>query len=824
MASDAVATQRGLQGLTEDQVRDRVKAGLVNDVPDAHVRTVGDIVRANVVTRFNILLGILLVVVIAVAPVQDALFGVVLVVNTVIGIVQELRAKRTLDKLALLSAPKARVLRAGNVQDIAVSGVVLDDVLELRPGDQLVVDGTVLAANGMEINESLLTGESDPVLKQPGDSVLSGSFVAAGSGRMAATKVGKDAYAVTLTAEAKKFTLVKSELRAGIDVILVIVSWAIVPTVALLVWSQLEATNSVKEGLRGAIAGAVGMVPQGLVLLTSVAFAVGVVRLGRRQALVQELPAIEILARVDVVCFDKTGTLTEGRLVVEDLIQLDPAVDPRPAIAAVAASDPAPNATLAAVAEGFPPVGDWIATSSVPFASDRGWSGATFENASTWVVGAPDVIGLLPGARERAQRLAMQGHRVLAVARTSSPLRGTTLPDGLQSVALIVLGDRIRADTVDTLAFFASQGVQAKVISGDHPATVGAIAARAGLHGADSAVDGRHLPENAAEFSNAIESTHVFGRVSPRQKRRMVQALQARGHTVAMTGDGVNDVLALKDADIGVAMGSGSSATRAVAQIVLLDGAFSSLPVVVAEGRRVIANIERVANLFVTKTVYAMALALAVGVAGWAFPFVPRHLTLVGTLTIGAPAFVLALAPSNRRARPGFVKRVLRFAIPTGALAAAATFTAYGLAVDESLPLIQSRTTATIVLASIGMFALIANSRPLTTGTKWLIGSMIALLVVVLISPWWREFFELEMPPLVVLLAATGIVGLTGAVMYVSLRTLGWLQHVPEILTPEVARETLVALSERAKGLGQRLRRRDQDDGNTSSKTDQPSS
>lgn len=780
----AAASDFARRGLSDAQVAERRARGLVNDVPDTPSRTVKEIVRANVVTRFNILLSVMLLVILIAGPVQDALFGIVLVVNTGIGIVQELRAKATLDRLALLSAPRARVVRGGVVLELPIAEVVLDDVIELRAGDQVVVDGRLLTAEHLEVNEALLTGESEPVAKGPGAGCLSGSFVVAGRGRYQATKVGKEAYAVRLAEEARRFTLVRSELRAGIDWVLAMVSWAIVPTVGLLVWSQLRAASGVREAARGAVAGTVGMVPQGLVLLLSVAFAVGVVRLGRRKVLTQELPAVEGLARVDTICFDKTGTLTEGRLEVVGVEQIDPGLDPAPVLAALAAADPSPNATLAAIGAHFPLQGaEWTARRVVPFSSARKWSGASFDGAGSWVLGAPEVV--LPDERSvmtMAEDHAAHGRRVLALARAEGPWQEQRLPAALRPAALVVLGDRVRPTAAETLRYFAEQGVSAKVISGDHPRTVAAIAAEVGIPGADRVVDARELPSDRDELGRVLEDSTVFGRVSPHQKREMVAALQQRSHVVAMTGDGVNDVLALKDADISIAMGSGSPASRAVANLLLLDASFDVLPDVVGEGRRVIANIERVANLFVTKTVYALLLALAVGVAGRPFPFLPRHLTVVGSLTIGIPAFFLALEPSARRARAGFVKRVLRFALPTGTLAALATFLAYELARVENVTLAEARTTATFVLASIGLFALVIVSRPLTTGRRAVVAGMTAGLLLLAVVPSWRAFFALNFPRPVVVLAAVGIVGLTGAFMYFALRALGWLQHMPELV------------------------------------------
>ena len=772
----------GLDGLSSAEVQERIDRGEVNDVPHGTSRTVAEIVRANIFTRFNMLLGVLVVVVLFVAPIQDALFGFVLVANASIGIVQELRAKQALDRLALLTAPRARVVRQGAVGELAVDLVVLDDVLELQPGDQIVVDGVVLASTGLEIDESLLTGESDPVAKDPGDGVLSGSFVAAGAGRYRATKVGKEAYAVRLAEEARKFTLVRSELRAGVDWILGLVGWLLVPTEILLIWSQLEANESLKEAIRSAVAGTVGMVPQGLVLLTSVAFAVGVVRLGRQNVLVQELPAVEGLARVDVICFDKTGTLTEGKLTVHEVQYLTETQDLIPALGALAATDPTPNGTVRAIASAFShPVG-WRARAQMPFSSDRKWSGTSFATQGTWVLGAPEVE--FPGERrviDKAEIPAADGYRVLAVGHTAQSLHAEVLPADLRPMGLVVMGDRIRDDATKTLEFFERQGVDTKVISGDHPRTVAAIARRVGIRNAERVVDARDLSEDNPGFGDAVEQGVVFGRVTPHQKRRMVAVLQERGHTVAMTGDGVNDVLALKDADIGIAMGSGSSAARAVAEVVLVDGDFDHLPAVVAEGRRVIANIERVANLFVTKTVYAMLLVFAVALAGQAFPFLPRHLTVVGSLTIGIPAFFLALEPTGRRARRGFLFRVMRFALPTGTLAAFATFAAYNLALAEGVSLSGARTVATLVLSGMGFFALLIVSRPLTWMRRVLIGGMVFSLLLIIVTPFGRQFYAIDLPDLVVLLAAGGIVGVSGGVMYFALRTMGWLQQVPQV-------------------------------------------
>ena len=736
-------------GLTSEQAATRVAAGQANRQAHRPSRTVRQIVRANVVTRFNAILGALLAVIVVVGPFQDALFGIVLVSNTLIGIVQELRAKWALDRLALLTAPKAVALRDGKPVELAVDQVVLDDVLALRPGDQVVVDGVLVATDGVEVDESLLTGEAEPVTRHAGEEVLSGSFAAAGTGWYRATRVGADSYAARLAREARRFTLARSHLRAAIDRILRGVTWLMVPTGALLVSSQLVHNEDLADALRGSVAGVGSMVPEGLVLLTSMAMALGVIRLGRRKVLVQELPALETLARVDVVCLDKTGTLTEGAMTLAE-VKLLAAGPVREALGALAAADPSPNASMRAIAAEFPPHADWDATVVVPFSAARKWSGASFGGQGAWVLGAPEVLldrAVSRAAETQVASRAAAGQRVVLLARSPAGLAGGTLPAGLQPAALVVLEDRVRPQAAATLAYFAEQGVALKVMSGDDPRTAGAIAAQVGLAGASSAVDARRLPEGGDELADAMEAGTVFGRVSPHQKQSMVTALQARGHVVAMVGDGVNDVLALKDADIGVAFASGSGASRAVAQLVLVDNSFDSLPAVVAEGRRLIANVERVANLFVTKTVYATLLALSVGVAQLPFPFLPRHLTVVTALTIGIPAFFLALAPNAARARHGFVRRVLTFAVPAGTLAAAATFLTYALMRGEGLTLPETRTLATTALFSVAFWVLTVVARPLTRLRRWLLGLMVCSFGCVLTFEPLRSFYGLELGP-----------------------------------------------------------------------------
>ncbi len=507
----------------------------------------------------------------------------------------------------------------------------------------------------------------------------------------------------------------------------------------------------------------------GVRMANGVAYAVAVVRLGRRRVLVQELAAVEGLARVDVVCLDKTGTLTEGDIAVSRTVVLDHTQALTEALGALARADPSPNASLRAIASSYPAPHGWTAGARVPFSSTRKWAAATFAAKGTWLLGAPDVMlaGHVDGAaRRQADDLAGDGNRVLLLARSPGPVGGVGLPASLVPVGLIVLAERLRPEASAILAYFHGQGIAVKIISGDNPATVGAIARRVGLAGGDEPLDARGLPLEPDQLADAMQSHSVFGRVSPHQKRSMVAALQARGHVVAMTGDGVNDVLALKQADIGVAMGSGTSASRAVAQLVLLDDAFEVLPAVVAEGRRVIGNVERVGKLFVTKTFFAMVLSLAVVVAGVPFPFLPRQLTIVSTLAIGIPAFFLALAAHARRARSGFVRRVLNLAVPAGVLAAASTLAGYAFARHQpQVSQAQARTAATMVLFAVSLWVLVILARPFTGWRGILVAVMGGSFLLDLAVPGLKRFYALDLPPLKVVLACLLIAATASAAL-----------------------------------------------------------
>ncbi|TDH50405.1 cation-translocating P-type ATPase [Mycobacterium talmoniae] len=774
-------------GLTDADVAQRVADGKTNDVPSRAARSVPEIIRANVFTRINAILGVLLLIVLSTGSLINGLFGLLIIANSVIGMIQEIRAKQTLDKLAIVGQAKPVVRRQSGTRALAPGEVVLDDIIELGPGDQIVVDGDVVEESGLEVDESLLTGEADPITKNAGDPVMSGSFVVAGTGAYRATKVGRAAYAAQLAEEASKFTLVKSELRTGINKILQFITYLLVPAGLLTIYTQLFTTHvGWRDSVLAMVGALVPMVPEGLVLMTSIAFAVGVVRLGQRRCLVQELPAIEGLARVDVVCADKTGTLTENGMQVSGVAELGHPTDGvAQVLAGLAAADARPNASMAAIGAAYPHPPGWAVTATAPFKSATKWSGVSFREHGNWVIGAPDVL-LDPAsaAAARAEHLGAQGLRVLLLAASDVPVDHPDAPGAVTPVALVVLEQKVRPDAGATLDYFAAQQVSVKVISGDNAVSVGAVADKLGLHG--ETMDARQLPTEPAELADVVAECTTFGRVRPDQKRAMVHALQSRGHTVAMTGDGVNDVLALKDADIGVAMGAGSSAARAVAQIVLLDNKFATLPYVVGEGRRVIGNIERVSNLFLTKTVYSVLLALLVGIAGlgskWfgadplLYPFQPIHVTIAAWFTIGIPSFILSLAPNNERAHSGFVRRVMTAALPSGLVVGIATFVSYLVAYQgreaTAAQQLQASTAALITLLVSAVWVLAVAARPYEWWRVLLVVVSALAYVVIFSIPLAREKFLLDPSNLAVTATALGI----GALGAAAIEVLWWIE------------------------------------------------
>ena len=753
VSGPSASTQRS-RGLTRSEVDERRAAGRVNRVPDRTSRTYGDIVRSNIFSRFNAIISVLAGVIFVVGDPIDALFALVMVLNTAIGIVQEARAKHTLDHLRVLIAPTITVIRDGAEQSVAPADLVVDDLVRLSAGDQVPVDATVVESNALEVDESALTGEADPVPKQVGDEVQSGSAVIAGSALVVAVRVGDDAWIHRLVAQAKEFVLTTSEIRSGVDQLLRVVIWMIGPLAALLLWSQLRSNDDVADALVSAVAGVVGLVPQGLVLLVSMAMAVAIIRLSRNHVVVQELHAVEGLARIDVLCVDKTGTLTTGRFELEEIIGLGADIDVvRDGVGALAASETTPTASTRVLAEAVTMPQGWNAIDHVAFSSARKWSATTFADRGTWLLGAPEVLldaaGTPVGSpfRTTVTRLTADAKRVLLVARSDRSLDGRPeLPLELEPLGLVVLSEQLRPDAAEIMDYFLQQHVAVKIISGDSAATVSAVAGRLGIEGADDHVDLRLV--DLEMLDEAIEQNTVFGRVLPEQKRDLVEALQRAGHNVAMTGDGVNDIPALKRADIGIAMDTATPATKSVAQLVLLDGRFDRLPNVVAEGRRVVANMERVSSLFVSKTVYAAVFALAIGVSGAVFPFLPRHMSLVSELTIGVPAFVLSFRAADQPTRPGYLKRVLRFAIPAGLVAAMVTLASYSLIrsglFDASLA--EARTASTFALVGVAFWILYRVMRPLDRYDVVVLLTLIAAFVAIISIELTRDFYALDWP------------------------------------------------------------------------------
>jgi len=754
------------QGLSSAQVQQRVDAGQTNAAPDVRSRSLGDIVRANTFTWFNGLIGVLWVAMVLVAPIQDSLFGFVIVANTAIGVIQEWRASRTLAKLAVIGEAKPCVIRDGQQLHVFANEVVLDDIVVLNVGDQLVVDGPILQASGLEIDESLLTGEADPIHKRVDDVVFSGSFVVAGTGMYRASKVGANSFAAGLTEQAKQFHLTNSELRDSLDRFIKIISYLLIPVGTLLLISQLyRAHLPFKEALRGTIAGVVTMVPEGLVLLTSIAMAIAVIRLAQRRVLVQDMPAVEVLARVDTVCMDKTGTLTLPGMQVTESIALNGCDRDviEQVLGCLAHIDQSGNPTVTAIAARFPDP-HLTVDGQVPFSSARKWSAISIPGRGWWVMGAPEV--LLSEAEhhvvlQQARQHAATGARVLMLGRAEQEPSAEHGVAALDPAALIVLDQQLRPDAAQTVAYFLGQGVHVKVISGDNAETVGAIALRAGVPGADTPIDARTLPADEHELVMAMSAASVFGRVTPTQKHAMVNALQSSGSTVAMTGDGVNDVLALKYADLGIAMGTGADATRAVAQLVLLDDQWSVMPNVVAEGRRVLGNIERVSDVFLTKTFYGMILSLTTAIFAVAFPLLPRHLSLLGALTIGIPGFFLALMPNTDRFRPGFFRRVVLFSAPAGVIAALCAFASYGLALHYGELLANAQSAATVTLFIVTTAVLTVSARPLIAIRIAIVALMVVMFLGVLYIPFLSKFFalSLEAEKYSVIAIAVGAVG-----------------------------------------------------------------
>ena len=764
-------------GLSKQDVAERQTDGRDNAVKTSSSRSIVDIIRANVFTLFNgIILGAMVLVLLT-GSWKDAVFGVVIIVNTGIGIVTELKSKRTLDKLSILVASDYLVHRDGADMEVPHDDIVLDDLLWIRSGEQVPADGAIVETWGLELDESMLTGESRTVRKKAGNEVYSGSTAVSGMALIRVTAVGEHSYAAKITAEAKVFKKTTSDLNKGINTILKVMTFIVVPLCVLLVWSQMNAvggwshalaTGQWRQAVVSAVAGVVGMIPEGLVLLTSLNFAVAAMRLARKNTLVQELESVETLARVDCLNLDKTGTITDGGIAFNELRMLDDDEDDSNAKQALfdLSNEEQPNGTGKAVLEGLGREGfaGGAVQARVPFSSARKWS-AIVSHTGTWYMGAPEVIisalnGDYGNVLDMVTENANEGNRVLLIAhRSGQPAEdfaeSPRLDATARPVALVLCSERIRSDAESTLQWFREQGVRCRIISGDNPVTVGAIARKVKLTGDREPMymDARELPDDIDELAKVLQNVDVLGRVLPNQKKAVVQALHKDDHVVAMTGDGVNDALALKEADLGIAMGNAAPATKSIAQVVLVDSKFSHLPDVVARGRQVMANMERVASLFLVKTVYSALISLGVVLTQIPFPYLPRHITYLGALTIGVPAFILALAPNTRRYIPGFLKRVVLFALPGGIAVALSVLLSTWLLpgimhwdMANAADLTQLRALNAIILFVLGILVLARVAQPLTGWRGLMVLGFTVIGAAGVAIPFVRHFFALIVP------------------------------------------------------------------------------
>jgi len=773
-------------GLTEAEASRRLAARGPLRKP-ATSRSYVSIVRANVFTIFNLILAVAGGVTIAFGEWQDALFLGILVLNTAIGIIQEVRAKRALDRLAALVAPTATVVRDGAARNVSVDNVVVGDVLRVQAGDQIVADGHVETQSGLTIDESILTGESRPVARAPGEELRSGSFVAEGIGEFEVTAVGDESYASKIAGEARSFRHPRSPLERALNTLLLILVGVIIPLGLVLGYALYHRHTRLSDAVPTAVAATVTIVPEGLILLTSLTFAVAALRMTRRGALVQQLNALESLASVDLVCTDKTGTLTEPEPKVLDTVPASGVMkdELEQALGRYGAGAASRTSTLEAIHTAFPATAEHP-TKEVPFASSRRWSSVTLGN-DHYVLGAPELFPL-DGLKERAEDESGQGRRVVAIGTTTSELgdvKGEQGPPAdLHPLGLVIIGERLRPNARETVEYLLAQDIELRVLSGDRPETVAAIARDAGVPEKGQPLDGSDLPTGQAELAKAVLGTSVIGRISPQGKKAVVEALRAEGRYVAMIGDGVNDVPALKACQLGIAQGSGSQMAKSVADLVLVQNDFGSVPAMIVEGRKVLRNLTRVTKLFVSKSAFAVFLVVSIGLTPIAYPLLPRHLSLVASLAIGIPAFFLALAPSAGEFRiKGFLRDIARFAVPAGTAAGLGVLSSY-LSVHEVLDesLKESRTVASTVLLIVGLYLILALESTTARRGAW-VGALCAVLgglfALVLILPFGRQFYALAVPGPLAWVAVVGgsVIAIGGLILTDNRFIPGWALH-----------------------------------------------
>lgn len=705
-------------GLTEQQVQHRLMTGQGNGAPQGAGLTEQQIIFRNVFTFFNLVFLVLAVVLlIGGSSVKNMTFLLVVITNTVIGCVQEIRSKRAVDKLTLVAAQHIRTMRDGKLVQVRSDLLVRSDIVEFGPGDQICADG-IVRSGGLQVNESLITGEADAISKEPGDELMSGSFVITGRARVQLTRVGGESFASRLAMEAKANPhAAKSEMMRSLDRLIRVVGVTLIPLGLVLFYQEYKVLElGMRESTEAAVAALIGMIPEGLYLLTSIAMAASAMKLTKRRVLVQDLNCVETLARVDVLCVDKTGTITEPKMELDNIIPLtdDPPEHLERVLKALYSDTEADNDTARAVQELFDSSSGWECTRRIPFSSAYKWSGGVFRGQGAYLAGAPEMIlgSRYAAMKDKIEPWTSTGYRVLLVCAYNGELEpGRLLPDLVIPLAMVLLTSRIRSQAPDTFRYFAQQGVTIKVISGDNPATVSAVAARAGIANADRYIEAARL-KTFEDYLDAVENYTVFGRVTPDQKKLLIKALKQRGHTVAMTGDGVNDVLAMREADCGIAMASGAQAASQVAQLVLLDSDFSVMPGIVGEGRRVINNIQRAATLFLVKNIFSLGLSLLSFFTNWPYPLVPLHLSVISSLTIGVPSFFLAMEPNYERVSGHFLRGVLRRAFPGGltnifvVLMAQAFMTVFDLSLEET------STVCAAILGVVGLQVLFQVCKP----------------------------------------------------------------------------------------------------------------
>ena len=766
------------QGLSLAQAKLRLDNGWGNKANDSSARTEKQIILENCLTFFNLVFIVLAaLLLLAGSSVIKLTFLVVVIVNTVIGCVQEIRAKRAVDKLTLVAAQTVKVIREGAACCLRSDLLVRDDIVEFDSGDQICADG-VLRTGQLQVNESLITGEADAIVKNPGDTLKSGSFVIAGRGRAQLTQVGDDAFAARLSAEAKKDPkAAKSEMMRSLDRLIKVIGFALIPIGIVLFYQEFTVLKlGLQVSAEATVAALVGMIPEGLYLLTSIALAASSMKLTKKRVLVQDMNCIETLARVDVLCVDKTGTITEPVMEVDNIVPLtqDPPEYLEAILTALYGGREPENDTGKALSQMFGGPSQWECTKYIPFTSEVKWSGGVFEGQGAFLAGAPEFIlgSRYEELRETVEGWSAAGYRVLLAARyDGDPVPGALQPEKLMPLALVLLTNRIRPEASDTFAYFANQGVCIKVISGDNPTTVAEVARRAGIENADRYIDAGVL-ETDEDFLNAAEAYTVFGRVTPDKKRRLIRAMKEQNHTVAMTGDGVNDVLAMKDADCGIAMASGAQAASQVARLVLLDSDFAAMPAIVGEGRRVINNIQRAATLFLVKNIFSLGLALLSMLTEWPYPLEPQHLSVISALTIGVPSFFLAMEPNYERVSGRFITGVLRRAFPGGLTNIFVILAAQAFMVAFALPLEQISTVCTAILAVVGMLVLFQVCKPFDKFRRRIWFAMAAALIgcFTLLG----GIFELRIGSAAVLLVMATLLIMTPTVFFAIQRLFDW--------------------------------------------------